>query len=553
MIALNVGAADNRGDPSTLIFFALAASAAALILALSSDLTFFLDEWAVILGRQDWSADALLEPHNEHPYLGPIVIYKLLLGAFGMESTLPFQIANVALLVLVAGLVFVLVRRRLGGVPALVAAALLLTLGASWENLLWPAGISFLGALSAGLAVMVLLDRERPPLALICVALVVGLCFSSLGLIFVIGFVVETALRRGGEPWSRRLAAMWPAGVAVALYGIWYLAYGTDAESAASLDNLLATPIYIWDAASIVLAALFGLLEVDSVNQGAVSGIDWGKPLLVVALLGAGLTLARGRRVPSARLWAMAAIALTFWGLAGLNAIPGREAGASRYLLIGAVLVVLIATELLRGVRLSRPAAMIAAVVAAFAVVSNIGALRDGQRFLEAQSNTARAELAALELAREGVDPAFGLTPEVAGTPYLAPIAAGPYFAAIDRWGSPVDSPADLEVASEADRARADTMLAAALGAALRPVATGAGCEPATAPSQSFELPPEGALVEPLGGSVAVRVGRFAEADPVELGAAPGPMLLTIGGDESSTPWRVSVEGRARICPAPSA
>lgn len=133
----------------TPLFLALAAAAAALILALTGGITFFLDEWDLIQ-RPDWSADSLLSPHNEHPFLGPIVVYKLLAEIFGLESTLPWQLVNVGLLICVAWLVMVMVRRRLGAWAGLIAAGLLLFMGAGWENSLWPAGISFLGSAAAG-------------------------------------------------------------------------------------------------------------------------------------------------------------------------------------------------------------------------------------------------------------------------------------------------------------------------------------------------------------------------------------------------------------------
>ena len=42
------------------------------------------------------------------------------------------------------------------------------------------------------------------------------------------------------------------------LYGIWYLAYGGD-QGKQSVDNLLATPAYIAEAAAGAAGAVFGL------------------------------------------------------------------------------------------------------------------------------------------------------------------------------------------------------------------------------------------------------------------------------------------------------
>lgn len=67
----------------------------AVLLTVISGLTFFADEWNVIL-RPNWSADSLFRPLNEHIFVGPVIVYKLLLAVFGLDSTAPFRIANIA-------------------------------------------------------------------------------------------------------------------------------------------------------------------------------------------------------------------------------------------------------------------------------------------------------------------------------------------------------------------------------------------------------------------------------------------------------------------------
>ncbi len=523
----------------------------ALILGLTDGLTFFLDEWSIILGRQDWSLDSLLEPHNEHIYLGPVVVYKLLLGIFGMESTLPFQLVNGLFVVLVAWLVFVYLRSRVGGWPALFAAAVLLFLGAAWEDLLWPAGISFMGAIAAGVGALLVLDREpRPNDVLASVLLVVSVCFSSLGLVFAAGAAADVLTRGGG--WLRR--AYLPL-APVLLYVVWYLAYGQDAESAASLDNFLDAPRYIWEAAGGALASLLGLVAVDPEAFGAVHNLEWGRPLAVGLAIGLVWLAWRRPAAMSPQFWVIALTAGSFWFLAALNAIPGREPGASRYQLIGSVLLLLGAAELFRGARLARRATWGLAVLATASVVSNIGALRNGEEFLRGESDLAEADLTALELAREHLDPSFALTPEVAGTPFLANVSASAYFEAVDRWGSPAGSTRELAQSSEEARASADSVLAAALGLELtaEESITAAGseeaCEVIASESGSatpIELPAGGATIEPEAGSVQLRLRRFAEADyPVDLGTIDGPASLTIPTDSSTRPWVAEIAGDA--------
>lgn len=536
-----------------MVLVLASAAATALILGLTDGLTFFFDEWSIILERPDWSLDSLLEPNNEHIYLGPVVVYKVLLAAFGMDSTLPFRLVNVFFLVLVAWLVFVYLRRRLGGWPALLAACVLLFLGAAWEDLLWPAGISFMGAIAAGVGAFLALDREdRPNDGLACSLLVLSVAFSSLGLIFVVGAAVDVATRA-----ATRLRRAYIPLIPVLLYAAWYVAYGHEAESAASLDNLLAVPRYVWEAVGGSFASLLGLVWVDP-NFGAVHSLEWGRPLAIAFVIGLVWFAARHPSALSRRFWALAVAAGSFWFLASLNAIPGREPGASRYQLIGAVLLLLLAAELLRGARAGRALTWGLVALAVMSIVSNIGALRDGERFLRTQSHISRADLAALELAREQVDPTFSLTSDVAGTPFLFRVQASEYFAAIDRWGSPAASAGELPASPESARSSADTVLAAALDLRLEPGAPAAdssSCEtadPGPGGGVSIVLPPGGAAFESEGGSVRVRLRRFAQLDyPVDLGTAGTAAVLAIPTDAAEQPWTAEVTSGSptRICP----
>jgi hypothetical protein len=469
-----------------------------LLVSLTADLTFFLDEWSLIT-RPGWGLDTLLEPHNEHPYLAPIVIYKVLLEVFGMGSVLPFQLVNIGLAICVAGLTMVLVRPRLGPVPALIAAAVLLTLGAAWETLLWPMAMGFLGSLACGLGALIALDRERPRDGLICALLVAGICSSSVGLVFIVGVAVDAALRPGRAPTRERLRRAWVVAVPVALAAAWYLAYGSEAESAASLANLAGIPVYAMNAAATVCASLLGLISVDPESSGALAGTAWGRILVIAGL-------------------------------------------------VGAVLVILLAAELLRGRRL-RPAGAAAAIALAVVVVaSNVVALRDGQRFLLGASDIARAELAALETAGEHANRDLVLSPDVADSPHLATVVAGPYLDAVAAFGSPVDLPDDLAGSSEANRARADGVLAAALGLALAP-----GAEPERgtcrrlAPGEAAELAPGEVTIRSRDG-VGVRVARFGASPSVELGRTAATATLDIPADASPQPWRLIVDGAAEVC-----
>ena len=134
----------SRNAPLVLLAVAMAA-AAVVLLSYGSDLTFFQDSWEFLMNRRDPSVANLLEPHNEHIVLIPVLITEASLRLFGMESMTPELVLLVALLLATAALVFVYARRRLGPWPALFAAVLLLFLGPAWQDLLWPFQVGFAG------------------------------------------------------------------------------------------------------------------------------------------------------------------------------------------------------------------------------------------------------------------------------------------------------------------------------------------------------------------------------------------------------------------------
>lgn len=546
-----VGESPVRSEPLILLVIAVALAA---LMAVSSGLTFFWDEWNVILRGPGWSADTLLTPLNEHPYLGPVVIYKLLLATVGLESNWPYRAVNLALMLAVVALVYAFVRPRLGQLVALGLALVLALLGPAWEDLLWAAGVSFHGSLAAGLGALLLLERARERNELYaCALLVVSVAFSSLGLVFVLGALIDVLT--SGRP----IRAACVAAIPIVLYAVWYAVYGGEADSAVSLENLLDAPRYVAVAASAALASLTGLSGISSEALGVSTG--FGQPLLVFVAGGVIYLIARRPQRLSRRLWILLAVAGAFWALAALNEAPGREAGASRYQLIAAVFVVLIAAELLRGERLRGGWRWVFAAACGLAVVSNLGALRFGEHYLRDRTDSTLASLSALEGARDAIDPEMVIAGGAPGSPFPSNYTAGQYFAAVDRWGSPVgsgESPAD---GPEAARSGADQLLAAALGLAAAPSApdgqAGDACTTARPDAASgvasLELPAGGARLS-SAREMTIALRRWSLEDfPVELGsAAPGAGVdVAIPTDSFDQPWSAAVRtaGDVEVCP----
>ena len=130
--------------------------------------------------------------------------------------------------------------------------------------------------------------------------------------------------------------------------------------------------------------------------------------------------------------------------------------------------MLLLAADLLRGVRFGRATLVVGGVVTVAAVASNLVPLRDGKEWLREQTVLTRSDLAAIEIARRTVEPSFGLTPEIAGTASLIDVYAGDYLSAARADGSPAYTAAELARAPAAGRRQADIMLSQALPLSMR-------------------------------------------------------------------------------------
>jgi hypothetical protein len=552
-----VGEAHRFKDPASLLLAVAMAAAGIFIVVLGSKLTYILDDWVFILYKRDFSADAFLAPDNEHLVAGAVAIWKLMLSGFGMSSTLPYRIVSTAIFLLGDWFLFVWIRRRLGSWPALIAALPVIFLGAAFEDLLWFSSITFLGSLTCGLGMLVALDRrDRTGDRLACVWLIATMLFSSVWVAFAVGAALDIVLRRDRRDWRRRAFLV---AVPVALYVLWWLGWGHEAESSITLRNIAATPIFVVDSFAAALASLFGLAT-PAEGMAAPGGLDWGRPLAVV--LG-GLAVWRAyriERIPRS-FWVVLAIGLSFWILGGFDVKPGRVPWASRYQLPGVVFVLLAATELLRGVRLGRQLLPVAGVVALAAVTSNLLYLHEAYSSYRSSTEIIRGNLTAMEIARNTVDPGFYLEEEFADTGFDH-IDAGSYFSAVDAFGSPAYTISELQKSSEAARFAADKVLLNALRVGVEPIPRSAMPDRRCATvddSQLFTLPPGGVAIAAGATPVTdIKMTRFAT--PGENAPLPVDFQAEVGAGEATriaiprdlaptVPWTLRLEGGpATVC-----
>lgn len=542
-----------RNVPIVLLGVALLA-AAALLFALVHGLTFFQDTWEFLINRRDLTADALLKPHNEHIVVIPVALQLFYLHVFGMSSAAPEYALLIVSLLITAVLLFVYVRRRIGPWAALFAAVLLLFLGPAWQDILWPFELGFVGSVLFGLAMLLALDRDdRKGDVAACVFLAIAAGFSSLGLSFMAAAAVDVLQRRR----ERGLGRAYVVAVPVALFALWFLGWGHEAESHVTLRNVLSSPPFVLEGLAASVESVLGLS--DAPLEG-IATVGWGQPLLVALI---ALVIYGQWRRPgfSAGFWVVAAATATNWFLAAFNYIPGREPTTGRYMYAGGVFVLLLAAELLRGVRIGGRALLVAGAVTLAAAASNLVPLKDGADWLENQTVLTKADLAAIEIARRTVDPNFALTPEIAGTPSLIDIQAGKYLEAEDEHGSPAYTAAELVSAPAVGRRQADIVLSQALPIS---TVTYVGAEPdpqgnCTTVSGGPEAPevrlsPGETRVEVApGGHASFSLRRFATGEfPVPTEGSPGASttLLRIPRDTAPQPWYLKVEAdqEATVC-----
>jgi hypothetical protein len=538
----HAAAALSRPSAPLVGLAAVVVAAFALILYLARGAGFFFDEWNFVLDRQGHSLDAFLKPHNEHISLVPVLVYKVLFNVVGLSHHWPYLAVLAVMHAALGVCVFLLARPRVGAWPALMAATLILFMGLAWQNMLWAFQIGFVGSVLGGVLAWVALDRDgRRGDAFACLALLFATASSSLGVPMAIGVGAELLV-------SGRRRALWVAAVPVVLYGLWYAGYG---QSTITGQGIIHAAPWAASAAAASAGAIFGV------------GSNWGVALVGLGVIGLGWRL--GRLVPpSPRLVGLLVSGIVFWALTGAARSvfqPPVPPDSSRYLTFGAIVLLLAAVELARGVVVPPPLLVYGAGVTLVAVALGLPALHDNARDLRLMTGKTAAELAALELSKDRAPAAY--QPDTATAPQLF---AGRYVSALRTYGSsPADSPRELATALSGDRTQADRVLqeinarltpAPALRGAVAPKldqATGrqtlrGGCA-VIRPDGGAQavavaaLGLSGVAVRSLGGQgVEVKLRRFGDTfgnAPVGIVPPGGAELLKLPADPAKQPYRL--------------
>jgi hypothetical protein len=525
-----------RGALGAGIVAAAAAAAAALLIYEGRGITFTGDEWSYAGHLVTHSgADRLLtSPGSDYAMPVPLLVLAGMLDLFGMASYVPYRLLGVAAHIACAVLLFLLLRRRVGAVPAALATIPILFLAASDDGVgvdavtMSARRLPMLLAIGFGLGALLALDRRsRGRDVAACGLLVLALASHPVGLAFAA--IAAVAVLAGSAP-RASLRAILPARSLVFLLplALWVavsLLFG-HGSSELSAGSVLSIPGYMAQSLAAASAAVAGMANSPLVSgSAAVSDVvPW---LLAVASVGACSWAVRRRRATGDRNLP------SFWAaVAGLGVLllatavqPGSadigSPEAPRYVYPEAILLVLVVAEAFRGVSLRpRPALALVAGVAV-AVTGSALQLNDMGSGMRALSIAERAELGAIEAAARirseiaSRSPTPALFATRAGTNPVGEALAVPRRYALgglspyvlttlgERYGSPALDPEEIDRAPTAALDLADALYVRLIRAGSAPLRTPDGAARPLCPARGGSQSPttsasETSFVRPL-------------------------------------------------------
>ena len=480
-----------------------------------------------------------------------------------------YRAIGILLVLLCAGLLFLLLRRWLPDRFAVPPTLLMLFFGAGSEVVVTPVRIPSQIALAAGLGMTLALERRdrRGDLAAL-ILLAISLASHPVGISFAAAGAVMIVLS-SRDAWRR----LWVIVIPGALFAAWWLFlkppdYATFPNPP---DAVFAFVRQSWVALTAAVTGLFGVLDEPAFHQAPAKLAALALFLLIVLGIGFGR-----RRLPpifwAALVGLVVLMVTTRLAPAGFLRVPD----SSRYLYPEAFFMLIVLGVLAGSLKLPDWSMWAASAVLLLSLWPNIDRLHDAGQAFSRDSQRYRAQFSAVAIAGASARPGFRIRP-------FSPDAEG--FLAVTRaFGTGGYTAAEIAGQSDELRSAADVSEAGALGLQLQPapprppnggvaprvadpriaatsragcttVREGAGGRDGASESRGVEfiLPPGGAwlgLSRPVDADI--HLGRFADGAtvPLRLPAGAQGMALRIPLDRATDPWRLRIRsgGRITVC-----
>ncbi len=512
----------NRGATAWTVLLAGMAASAVLALWFGREISWTKDEYSWISLSSDFSPGQAFDSYVGHLIAIPRLIYWAVLEINGTSDYWVFRALALLSVFLMVALLFAWLRRRVPDFVALPFCLTLLIFPVDHLHYLTGNGIVIALALAFGMAALLSWDRGDTKGDLWAFTfLILGMLTYTVSVPFAIGLTLAALIKPG----SRR--RVWVGLVPLVLFGIWRLLEGSNEleGKAGEIEwgNLLLLPGWAFQATGSTLSAMTGLgfdyLKVEG-GPADTQGRILGPILAAFALAGLAWRFTRGRLpagfwVAAAILTALYASQIIVWGT-----LDARDPGAPRYLMPGALMLVLLIGEALRRIELSRVAFGALWTITIAGLIMSVGVLARNTEWLVTVDNSAKAEVTAVEILESS-----------RATP-LAPIAQPreairyEYDAkSAAEYGYLGLNSADVEERPGWVGKKIDSFLVESLGIRFRAVKPGVnltGCRPAAPPglpgSTRVRILSPGATFRSKA-TVSLALGRFGSWPSIPLGS----------------------------------
>lgn len=337
------------------------------------------DEWNFISDREGLGVDQLLGQHNGHLVVLPVLIYKFIIGVFGIGVMWPFYALSVGLHLAVACLVFVFIRRRANPWLALMAGLIVMFMGTGGENIIWSFQIGMLGSMAAGIGALLVFESGDSRAVRVGSAslLAVSIAFAGTGVIFLIGLSLYMF-------WTEhRRKAFAVAVVPGVLFALWFLVFGLDFKP----DRELWAVVRF--AVEMTMYAFGGLIGLDA---------NWGRVAAVLAFVGLFVALSRDERIEP-KTAVLVAMPVAFWVLTATQRAGWSGPEATRYVYVGVILILLAASQVARPQQFTQGGWLCIWALFAVSLASNAQALKDTAGIFRGHYAHFRADMTAATIA----------------------------------------------------------------------------------------------------------------------------------------------------------